>query len=1195
MLMKNILYAFVFFVAYTGHSQIAFQQNVVIDQTFGVINPNSVTSGDIDGDGLIDIIASGTREVAWFKNLDNSGNFSNANTIYFEFDNMRNVQLADIDDDGDLDVFFYLDSNFGDELVWTENTDGLGTFGSPQTLVVNDNTSPIGYQIIDVDADGDLDISFGYRGFIGWIENDNMTLTANTLLGSPGTGSSNYQNFVTIDVNGDNLKDFVVDLGQDLRAYNFQPDGSLGFIETMGTFAQGNFTTGADLDNDGDNDIIRIFENGGNDRKIRWYENTDGLGTFANAQTLIPLQNLPQTSNQDSKSLQLIDIDGDNLLDVVFNESKTSTLSTFKNLGNNTFGSEVVVADNFININSIFVEDINGDTQPDILTTSREDCQIAWFSNDGLGNFSNENFVSTYAYLVNHTDAGDLDGDGNPDIVSSSHADSKLAWYRNTNGFGDFSEDQIIISKDIPFPREAYIVDMNGDGFNDVLCFSYFDSNPDEYKIRWLENDGTGNFIQDHVIDNVSEILTRIQYTDIDNDGDIDVISAENESVLKLYKNNGDGTFSSAITFSSPGFYYPLSLEVGDIDNDGDIDVLASYNNNEIIWHENSDGQGELSTKHVITPQMGYPSAIYLADINGDTFKDVLFANKFQDEIGYFLNTDGLGNFGSKVVLSDTPDNPDTIYALDVDNDGDMDVFTNSETGSKFIWFENDGSGTFSGPIEITINAERINDINSADLNADGRPDLLTSSYDDDQIAWYDNLGTFTNALSGQVKLDANADGCDDADTGIANLLITTDNGNNSFATFTQTDGSYSFLADQQVFTTSISSTLPNYYTSNPMSHTDDFTTLSGSAIESDFCVEASQTINDLNVVIYPALNEPRPGFDTNYKIVYSNTGTVPLSGDITFQFNDSKIQFLNASETVASQTANSLTFNYSNLNPFEIRTIDLDFNVFPPPTTNIDDELISTVSINPVAGDETQEDNTYELNQTVIGSYDPNDIQILEGEQVHIDDADEYLHFLIRFQNTGTASAINVRVEHILDDKLDWTSMQLQSLSHEGRVEITDGSDVQFIFNNINLPDQTSDEEGSIGYIAFKIKPQDNVLVGDIISGVADIYFDFNPPIITNTATTQFVDNLGTDDFNLNEISIYPNPTSDILYIESKDEIFYMRIFNINGKLLKHIDVQSDFSINQQIKVDELNTGIYFIEIQSNNYKQILKLIKKS
>jgi len=226
-----------------------------------------------------------------------------------------------------------------------------------------------------------------------------------------------------------------------------------------------------------------------------------------------------------------------------------------------------------------------------------------------------------------------------------------------------------------------------------------------------------------------------------------------------------------------------------------------------------------------------------------------------------------------------------------------------------------------------------------------------------------------------------------------------------------------------------------------------------------------------------------------------------------------------------------------------------------------------------------------------LIGSYDPNDIQILEGEQVHIDDADEYLYFLIRFQNTGTASAINVQVEHILDNKLDWTTMQLQSLSHEGRVEITDGSDVEFIFNNINLPDQTSDQEGSIGYIAFKIKPKDDVMLGDIISGVADIYFDFNPPIITNTATTEFVDNLGSDEFNLNEISIYPNPTYGLLNIKANAIIDRVEVFDILGKRL----IDTAFEGKEvEVNLSALNNGVYFVKIQSLNNTETTKVIKE-
>jgi hypothetical protein len=255
---------------------------------------------------------------------------------------------------------------------------------------------------------------------------------------------------------------------------------------------------------------------------------------------------------------------------------------------------------------------------------------------------------------------------------------------------------------------------------------------------------------------------------------------------------------------------------------------------------------------------------------------------------------------------------------------------------------------------------------------------------------------------------------------------------------------------------------------------------------------------------------------------------------------------------------------------------------------------LISTVTVNPVSGDETQEDNTFELEQTVIGSYDPNDIQILEGDEVHIDDADKYLHFLIRFQNTGTASAINVRVEHILDNKLDWTTMQLQSLSHDGRVEITDGSEVKFIFDNINLPDNTNDEPNSHGFIAFKIKPEENIAVGDIVSGVAAIYFDFNPPIITNTATTEFVETLGNEDFNTNNtISLYPNPANSLLNIKSDFEIQRIMVYDIYGKLILEKNYK-EISDEVQINIESYTSGLYLLEVQSNSYKKVLKFIKQ-
>jgi uncharacterized repeat protein (TIGR01451 family) len=250
-------------------------------------------------------------------------------------------------------------------------------------------------------------------------------------------------------------------------------------------------------------------------------------------------------------------------------------------------------------------------------------------------------------------------------------------------------------------------------------------------------------------------------------------------------------------------------------------------------------------------------------------------------------------------------------------------------------------------------------------------------------------------------------------------------------------------------------------------------------------------------------------------------------------------------------------------------------------------------VTIHPVSGDNSQEDNSATLNQRVIGSYDPNDITCLEGNQVLIADGDEYLHYIIRFQNTGTANAINVRVENILDSKLDWTSMQLESLSHSGRVEINDGSEVKFIFDNIHLPASTIDEPRSHGFITYKVKPRSNVAVGDIVNNTADIFFDFNPAIVTNIAATQFVDVLSVAENDANKFTIYPNPTTGLLNIEGNKMIDKLTLIDINGRILKEFPFDTPTSV-AQLDITDLTRGIYFLKISSDQVNVNMKIIKR-
>lgn len=1185
--MNTKLLLFFLLAFYTGASaQVAFEQNVVIDSTFGAINPLASAVADIDNDGFKDLLIAGYSDVVWVKSTDGTGNFANVSPISTEFIEAGKIAAADFDGDNDVDVVIFARSdNSSYDVLYAENTDGLGSFSEPVVLANTASLIFLNLQVLDIDNDGDMDIAYSSQDNISWLENTDgqATFTDHYLLGD-------NQGFYSVDVDGDAISDFIADFGDDLRAYKLNADGTLSFLETMNTSSLNNDFKAGDIDGDGDNDVVTLFENG-NTRQIHWYENIDGLGTFSNRQILFSLPSVSSFSNSDQKGIEIIDIDNDNQVDVVTFHTKRNGMSWYKNLGSNVFGPEQIISDQIQTITSIAISDLDNDSAPDILFTDYTLNEYSWFKNqDGLGDFGSKLSISSYALFINHVDYGDIDGDGDLDLVSSSHADNKVAWYENTNGLGDFSNIQQLISTTTDGARDVFAVDLDGDLDKDVLVSAYLDASTNEYQLLWFENDGTGTFTTEHIFETTTEAILRINYADVDNDGDMDVICGQEDSVLALYKNNGDGTFAPPVIFSEAGFAYLSSLEVADMDGDGDIDVLASYISDEVIWHENVDGLGDLSVKHIIIEDMPSATAISVADIDGDNDNDVLFASRSSDDVGYFLNEDGLGTFGPKVITSEIPQNPNVIYSLDVDGDGDMDMITNSSEGQRFIWFPNDGSASFGDPVEISSLIKRISHITSADMDGDGKTDLITSSYDDDQVAWFRNLGTlFNNAISGVVRLDANADGCDVADAIISNLLIQTENNNNTFATFTQPDGSYSLQANQEIFTTAISSALPTYYTSNPASHTFDFIGLSNTTSDADFCVEANQSVNDLNIVVYPDRDEPRPGFETTYRLIYKNNGTTPLAGTIDFQFDGAKVNFLSASETIAAQTASSLSFNYTDLIPFETRYIDLAFEVFPPPTTSIDDVLNATATITPVTGDTNEDDNTFNLEQTVIGAYDPNDIRVLEGEEITIEEAEKYLHYIIRFQNTGTASAINIRVNNVLDDKLDWSTLQLEDLSHPGRVEITDGNNVNFLFDNINLPDSTTNEPNSHGFIAYKIKPRSNVVLGDIFSSTADIYFDFNPPITTNTATTEIVNPSSVTDFENHPVKLFPNPTSSTLTIAAENTVGLLRIYDLSGRVQKTLAPHSE---TVTLDVSDLAKGLYFVEIKSQDGIQMVKFM---
>lgn len=437
------------------------------------------------------------------------------------------------------------------------------------------------------------------------------------------------------------------------------------------------------------------------------------------------------------------------------------------------------------------------------------------------------------------------------------------------------------------------------------------------------------------------------------------------------------------------------------------------------------------------------------------------------------------------------------------------------------------------------------------------------------------------NKIEGEVKFD-NSGNCDSQSYTISNYKFKLNQFENQYF-YSNQNGYY------KIFTPFLENTIfplgfdNDYFTVNPSSAHADFSTYGNTEII-DFCLSPNGQHNDLEVFIIP-LQTPRPGFDIDYKIIYKNKGNTSLSGNIEFSFQDGLFDFVSSTPNADIQNPGALIWNYSELNPFETREIFLTLNLSTTAATG--DEVELTAVINPLDGDETESDNTFILTQTVVNSYDPNDKTCLEGASILEEQVGEYVQYLIRFENTGTAEAVNIVIKDEIDaSKFDINTLTPIDSDYNFYTKITDNL-VEFIFENINLP---FEENLNTGYVLFKIKTLDTLESGDIFSNGANIFFDYNDPIITNVYTTLILDNLSTDDEVENtSIKIFPNPTDGILNIISNDSISKVELFDAKGRILSvYNDSQKTINISSYPK------GIYILKIHTKKAVSSHKIIKK-
>lgn len=324
-----------------------------------------------------------------------------------------------------------------------------------------------------------------------------------------------------------------------------------------------------------------------------------------------------------------------------------------------------------------------------------------------------------------------------------------------------------------------------------------------------------------------------------------------------------------------------------------------------------------------------------------------------------------------------------------------------------------------------------------------------------------------------------------------------------------------------------------------------------------------------------------RPGFQMSYGIeVEHRTAGVTGAMTITMEF-DPVLSFVSASPAPSSIVGNTITWNLPQLTSFGWRSWLTYFEV-PPDVNLIGTDLITTATVGIAQPEPDPTNNSVTNTRTITGAYDPNvkEVSTSSGwsNELYYIDQDEWLDYTIHFQNTGTDTAFFVVITDTLPETLDPASFQMGARSHLGTVEMGGHGILRFIFPNILLPDSNVNEAKSHGFVSFRIKPRLPVMPGTVIENIANIYFDYNPPVITEPSVLIATLGTGMQEQQLGQsLWLMPNPTSGSLEVRVSNisASGMLQVISMDGRVLLQQSMEGPRTV---LDVAHLSRGMYLL-----------------
>ena len=723
----------------------------------------SIQLADVDTDGDLDVVTGNI--VATNKLYLNDGDAApfdsvgNGKAIGGESDTTYYLQIGDVDNDGDLDIVtaengvtnkYY--SNIGSASPFADVTAG--------TDVGTDADDTYSISIADIDGDGDLDVISGNLGATNkYYPNDGDSdpfsgVGAGTDI---GTDTDDTTSIVAADIDGDGDLDVIAgNSGQTNKYYvndgDSDPFSGVGAGTDIGTDTDTTCSIAiADLDGDGDLDVAA-----GNDGQTNKYYVNDGDSAPFNG---IGAGTDIGTDTDTTFSIQLADLDGDGDLDVITGNSGV-TNKYYLNDGDaspfNTIGAGTAIGTDTDTTRSISVVDLDGDNDLDVVSGNVGQTN-KYYSNDGDTN----PFDAIGAGTAIGTDTDDtwslmiidIDGDGDLDVVSGNYAQEDK-FYLNDGDSAPFTgiTAGTDIGTDTANTRTIAAVDIDGDGDSDVVSGI---SGTNTYCKSGRGYSKYTNQVSGRDIGTYTGNVYAIQLGDIDGDGDLDVVTGSiSGGGNRYFLNDGDDTpFDSAGTGTVIGIGTNScrSLKLGDIDGDGDLDLVvgnADPGDKTNLYFLN-DGDATpfdtAGTGESIGLDLDNTWSIQLGDIDGDGDLDVVAGNAGATN-KYYLN-DGDSDPFNAVIKGDIGTDEMNTYSIrlgDIDADGDLDVVT-GDSGTTNKYYLNDGDSdpfdSVGAGSDIGTDTDTVFMIQLGDIDGDGDLDVVAATVDGTANKYYLNDG----------------------------------------------------------------------------------------------------------------------------------------------------------------------------------------------------------------------------------------------------------------------------------------------------------------------------------------------------------------------------------------------------------------------------------------------------------------------